>query len=106
MKFEVWRVSTYGDDSKPCDEAIQECTTRTQQKIFESTDEFNDDLSVELWYKTGFNHRLIDGKIARDYNKWIWTVEINSLDELIEFIKRNGEIVMVEDTIAIHDDYL
>jgi len=33
-------------------------------------------------------------------------IEINSLEELIEFVKKWGPIVLNEDNITIYDDYL
>lgn len=105
MKFEVWRASDYGDDTRPCEVAKKECITVTDKRIFESTNELSK-AGLEEWNRGGLNHRIIDGKIARDINKWTWTIEIDTLAELIEFIKTNGEIIMAENTIAIHDDYL
>lgn len=33
------------------------------------------------------------------------TIEINTLDELMEFVKEYGQIVLDIDTIEIYDDY-
>jgi len=33
-------------------------------------------------------------------------VEINTLEELIDFVKKEGDIVFTEESITIYDDYL
>lgn len=42
---------------------------------------------------------------GKDEYETYWQVEINSLDELLAFINKNGEIVMRKDSLEIYDTY-
>lgn len=34
-----------------------------------------------------------------------WYIDINTLEELLEFVKNNEKIILGENTIVIYDDY-
>jgi hypothetical protein len=63
------------------------------------------------WYTRGENHRLIDGKIARDlYLQQIWAVKQNTLEELLTFVENNGNCILSISSegikeIEIYDSY-
>jgi len=40
------------------------------------------------------------------WNKDKWEIEINSLNELIKFIKKYSEIILTDDCLCIYDDYI
>ena len=58
----------------------------------------------------GFEFKI--SEVTFNYNKNymkkdnIPTIEINTLEELMKFIKVHGSIVLDEDEITIYDDYL
>ncbi len=37
------------------------------------------------WYTTGSNHRVINGNIARDFEREFYAIELDSLQDLIDF---------------------
>jgi len=60
----------------------------------------------KLQYETlGFQFERQDEKRWRCKNAPI-IIELNSLDELIEFIRRWGAIIMDENEITIYDDFI
>ena len=118
MKFVIWRTSgIYVDNikNKPCGEAklslVESWNTRTCD---EKT--FNENFSERegLWRSKGRNHSIDkNGYITRqmeDYEEW--TVEFATLEELIAFSNKYGELVVQASwyeskygSIEIYDDY-
>lgn len=94
MKFIVSRTSMYGDD-KPCDEASKMTYTRIDMRGADDPSKipaYKENSS--LWYDEGTNHRIVKGKIMRDFEETGWFIEINSLEELLEFQKKYGDLVL------------
>ena len=95
---------------KPCNEAVQFEEIYTDIRVVGSPDELGC-MTSEQWYSEGSNHRIINGKIARDtvYNKE-WAVKLATLESLMDFIKKYGECVVYYDReyqyIKIYDDYI
>lgn len=114
MNFVITRTAEHGD-IKPCKEAfkskIKYWHTRTCNEK-----EFNDKFSDRegLWKSKGKNHKVTkDGYITRqEEDRETWMVEINSLEELLKFQKKYGELVLSHsylddktNSIEIYNDY-
>lgn len=70
--------------------------------------------NCKKWFDEGTNHRTEDGCILRDIGeKETWGMEINSLEELLNFINEIGEEVIISKSyidyrtpcLEIYDDY-
>lgn len=60
---------------------------------FKTTEEVYGEFTHKEWYKD------------EDFENPV-TIEINTLEELIQFVKEWGEIIISEDGIKIYDDYI
>ena len=114
MKFIVTKTSVYSDDA-PCDEAksgmfeswsIRYCTEAYFNKRFAEIE--------GLWRSKGRNHCVnSDGNICRQaHDERLWYIEIGTLDELMDFCSKHGQIVVSSNKhsdrdgeIEIYDDY-
>ena len=117
MKFTVRRASKWHDEDICCDEAKRDSIIRVETRTLRSPEEFDAKFSCleGKWLSVGKNHRINeDGYITRDHGMIdVWSVEINTLDELIEFITRYGDVVIRDcmwneayKEILIYDDYI
>lgn len=126
MKFLVSRTSTFGSKSKPCKNAFLE-SYDTIQTYDISEEEFNQEKyngasfgrknyhNNGKWREEGINHRVDEkGRIQRDFPNELkgWFIEINTLEELIDFFAQNGRIVIINHRenkniieIEIYDDW-
>lgn len=114
MKFLVTRTSGFGfrEKDKPCKNAIKKYYTVVDERTIDNP--MKNPFIGESWYKNGTRHRVENGHIKRNLRKKGWFIEINSLEELIEFQKEYGRII-IEETylpaldgtlkIEIYDDY-
>jgi hypothetical protein len=113
MKFIITKTSAY--DEKPCKEAkrtmVETWHTRTC-----SEKEFNLRFSDRegLWKSKGKNHSITkEGYITRQQDdREAWCVELNSLEELIKFCNKYGQLIVSNEgydyknaSIEIYDDY-
>jgi hypothetical protein len=64
------------------------------------------------WYEHGTNHRVEHGHIMRDFAEKCWWIEINSLQDLIDFMGKEGQIILSQKydnpgifEIEIYDTY-
>ena len=57
------------------------------------------------WYAHGQNHRAVNNHIIRDFPEETWVIRINTLENLMEFIKKYGVIVLTDEELEIYDDY-
>lgn len=95
MKFLVTRTSQWGDDVSPCPEARQETYTRIDERTTNDPAKVGAHLGeVDWWYGAGRNHRVERGCIKRDIDDTGWFVELSTLDELMAFVARHGELVI------------
>lgn len=115
MKFLVRRTSDYSN--KPCDEAEFGKYDIIDIRTLNSPEEYDRILSKNngTWYSKGENHCINDdGYIQRTFtgagNGWFIT--INTLEELLEFKNKYGNIIIGECSsnrciqgIEIYDDY-
>lgn len=117
MKFVISRASS---ENPPCEEAKFESITWVQTFLFHTPEEFNKRMGYmrkkeKEWENEGTNHRINeDGCIERDYGTVdVWTIELDSLDDLIAFCKRHGDVIIQDyymnryyKHIIIYDDYI
>ena len=56
------------------------------------------------WYTHGKDHCVVNGKIQRTLeDREVWTVEINTLEELNELIKSQGYVIIGEQCYGTYD---
>jgi hypothetical protein len=111
-KFVVTRTSA-GWEGVPCEGLTSEQRPYVDHRTVADPRDLKFPLNAEQdWYARGSNHRVINGTIARDMDmRKVWTKEFNSLEELLEFVKTVGGVVVVEldgegnASIEIYDDY-
>jgi len=111
MKFNVKRTSTW-TEAKPCKEAYQIDGFRVDERTVKDPSKLSCD-DKDTWYEKGVNHRVIKGHIYRDFPAKFWVVDIDSLEELMKFSKKYGDLIISEYTmwakdfpsIEIYDDY-
>lgn len=117
MKFIVERASLWDDTISPCEEATRDSIIRVETRTLRSPEEFNAKCSKYEgeWFSVGTNHRINkNGWITRDREMIdVWSIEINSIDELIKFYEKYGDIVIRDcvynrayKEILIYDDYI
>jgi hypothetical protein len=113
MKYQVKRVST-GKDVSPCEGAYLETHENWDVRDV-SEEQFNERYSRGnggLWKEVGKNHTVIYGYIARQMeDEEIWVIDINTLEELMAFIDKNGTIIIEHERpniplIYIYDGYI
>jgi len=111
MKYMIERTS---ESSKklPCEEAYVDTYMRIDERATNDPKKLNDMLDRNNWYKLGENHRVENGHIKRDFEFKGWFININSLDQLNQFVKTYGDIVIYQNyenpdilKIEIYDDY-
>jgi len=97
MRFIVSRTSTWDSGpERPCDEAYYEVFTEVQKHTREPAEKFLAcDNSRKFWISDGSNHRTEDGYAVRDMDIYTWFVDIESLDDLRDFIAKYGNVVIV-----------
>lgn len=117
MKFKVSRTSVYSDDKKPCEGAKKETYTEIDIRTLGSFQKFDDKHGERhgSWLLKGEHHCVNEeGYIQREFPDACmgWFLEINTLEDLIEFQKEHGDIVIGECCynpniieIEIYDDF-
>jgi hypothetical protein len=113
MKFQISRTSVW--NGKPCDDAKKETLTRLDWRTFKSLDEVRKAAYAGVyWLEEGSNHREENGMVVRELEQEVWTIEINSLEELLNLSDSYGPLVFESATneykpslgrIEIYDDY-
>lgn len=116
MKFIVSRTSIWDDEKPPCEEARRDSIVRVETRTLYTPEEFDKRFALQegKWLSVGTNHRINErGYITRDNGTIdVWSLELNNLEELVEFVNKYGEIVIGNDwrnkdykSIEIYDDY-
>jgi len=116
MEYIVERASEWNEEIKPCEECRQTTITCIDERTTDDPSKIPAYKSnPNIWYEQQgyFNHRVENGHIKRDYLKKVWVVEINSLEQLHEFVNKYGAIVFGDyyanknlKRILIYDDYI
>ena len=116
MKFIVSRTSMWGEGKSPCEEAKRDSIVCVETRTLYTPEAFDERFAKRegKWLSVGTNHRVNKkGYITRDNGMIdVWYVEFNTLEELIEFCNKYGNVV-IEDymwneeykEIEIYDDY-
>lgn len=111
MKYIVTRTSCWGDE-KPCEEAVEEIVTYVDERCID--DPMKNEYIGKSWYTDEgyFNHRVENGHIKRDRKESAYTIELESLEDLQDFINKYGHVVIQETDykevpleIEIYDDW-
>lgn len=115
MIFQVTRISAY--EEKPWDDCIPIQLVRVETRTLSTPEEFDKKFGERegKWLEKGTNHRVnARGYITRDRELVDeWGIEINSLEELMDFKKAVGENLVLRTSyidgktpcIEIYDDY-
>lgn len=111
MIFVVSRTSHYGD-RQPCEEAYKSKLKDVDMRSVDSPEKLKC-MNKDEWFSSGTNHRVINGHIARDLGEVDeWFVEFNSLEDLVAFKRKYGEIILTTSCtdcnhieIEIYDTY-
>lgn len=106
MKFIIDRT-TCSTNERPCKEAKQEMITCAHFRT-KPVEYMKQHFPNEDW--TGFYN--CPGGCKKDYKKSRWVMEFNTLEELLDFRKKYGELVICSDiyysdlyVIEIYDSY-
>ncbi len=112
MEFLINRTSTYNE--KPCNDATKKRFIFIDRRTVKTLAEARQSLWGEEYFSGGTNHREENGMVARDLEPIEqWTISINTLEDLIKFISKQGPIIISEETsckgvtheIEIYDEY-
>lgn len=115
MEFIVKRASDIFAENKPCEEAYQKEIEDIQEYYLNAFEEY--DAKWGKFTNTGINHRVNErGNIEREvpeYMEDMWIVNINTLEELLDFKEKYGKVVIGESNknyhynqITIYDHWL
>lgn len=116
MKAIISRTSRYGDDEKPCDEAVLESLTYLDYRTVATLEEAEKQFWYNQWLNDGENHREENGMVVCDKkikfnNEPIrdWVIEF---DNIIDLYKKYGALVIDRSpykeydlSIEIYDSY-
>jgi len=98
MQFIVTRTSDWL--GKPCDEAKRATATYLDYRRAKSLEEAQTKSWFKEWYDSTTNHRVDPeyGVVVGEAKEKddVWVIEINSLDELLQFIRKYGQVVISE----------
>ena len=84
------------ESKKPCDEAREIEVTQLDFRDVKTLE----DAKAKIWYKDwmagGTNHREENGMVVCDKKIKVkqWVIDINTLEELISFQSRHGDIII------------
>lgn len=96
MKFEIDRASSLGDSNiQPCHEAIKINSTYIDVRCVDSINKLHPDVA-EAFRSKGTNHRVENGRIARDIKDTCWMIEIKNLNELLALYRKYGDLIIQE----------
>ena len=108
MKFVIRRTSGRGNSS-PCAEAKEEQVVGIETRTFRTPEEFDKRFAARegAWLSVGANHRIgRDGYICRDRDMMnVWTIEVNSIEELVALSRKYGEIIVADHYLSSNDEY-
>jgi len=106
MIFKVMRTSDcFSEDRPPCNGAFMKVFPIIDTRTL-SEEEFDSKFSIK-WRDYGTGHKKLGkNKISRKTgDQTLWAIDIDSIDSLMDFIKKNGGIVLDENSIEIYDTY-
>jgi hypothetical protein len=107
MRFIIKKTSEAGSEGKPCEEAVVGMHTVTEYRSRNQTN-WTQQLRLD-WADIGRNHRDVgNNRVAREQDRQVWFVEIQTLDVLLAFMAKYDELILKPGnppTIEIYDDY-
>lgn len=108
MKFIISRASIWDDEVQPCKEAVLEKLIATS--VYGKEGEA---YKKEKNNPNNFNFREENGHFKFDYYKNCWTIEINTLEDLMKLYNKYGDLIIQKhydiknmQEIVIYDDYV
>lgn len=108
MKFLVTKTSDWGDN-QPCEESFDGEYIYIDERTVNDPSQLKYKNAEKEWYGNGSNHRVENNHIKRDFNKNGWLLEVNSIEQLINFVNKYGDIVISNHfgtpEIEIYDTY-
>jgi GTP:adenosylcobinamide-phosphate guanylyltransferase len=99
MKFIVSRTTvSLRKSKKPCDEAMEVELTPLDYRTVKTLEEAKKKVWYKDWLEGGINHREEGGLVVCDkkIKEKQWVVEINTLEQLIEFQSKYGDIQITD----------
>ncbi len=95
MKFICSRSSTLWE--RPCEEARGEFVTMQDWRSCPNLDDARHRWWFAEWHGAGANHRAENGMVVCERRKKerAWIVELENLEDLVGFQKRNGWFMLV-----------
>jgi GTP:adenosylcobinamide-phosphate guanylyltransferase len=97
MKFIVSRTTvSLRKSRKPCDEATEADLTPLDYRTVKTLDDAKKKVWYKDWLEGGLNHREEAGMVVCDskIKEKQWVVDIDSLEDLIAFQEKYGEILI------------
>jgi hypothetical protein len=114
MIYIINRASDLGN-KRPCEEAKKKSFIYWDT-YFCTEESYNERFSKENgnWRSKGKNHTVTsEGHITRAYEKMLWTIEINNLEDLNKLNEKYGSLIIETPdyynkthSITIYDDYI
>lgn len=112
MLFIVSRVSG-AFDSQPVEEARLKKLKYIDSREVDHPDKLPYyDPSKRSWFEDGKNHKVVDGKMQREFIRERYCVQISSIASLKAFVSLYGDCIIgygtqhKMNTITIYDDYI
>lgn len=119
MEFKISRTSMWFEE-KPCDKAYKKEIIKQDERGFKSFEDHDEKLLREgKWLEKGFNHKILPPNkrfekehIYREFKTKVWTIKIDTLEELLELFNTYGELIIKSSfendniyEIEIYDDW-
>jgi hypothetical protein len=101
MKFVVSKGTvSLSDIKKPCEEAKLEELSQLDYRDVKTLEEAKSRIWYNDWIKRGENHREENGVVVCDLKDKVrqWVIDINSLEELVSFQSKYGDILISNST--------
>lgn len=97
MKFIIsTKTVSLTHSKKPCNEAQEMALTPLDFRDVRTLDEAKTKIWYKNWIEDGENHRVENGMVVSDKKTKVdqWVADFNSLEELLAFQDRYGDIVI------------
>ena len=112
MKFTISRTSLWDNEKQPIDEAYEDEYIRIDERTVDNPQKLNFYADREDWYNYGFNHRVENNHIKRDFKEKAWYINVDNLEDLLNLNEKYGEIIISKNwnnpnvsSLEIYDDY-
>jgi hypothetical protein len=94
MRVAVSRTTS--SEAQPCEEAYRAAYVRHDERNTDDPAKIPAKAGIDpqWWYAEGRNHRIENGHIIRDFDDEAWFMNLESLDDLLRFIAKYGDVVV------------